>query len=161
MVGGGAVSSHSVSFVFHPFLHLFVDQELQPILWWLIAALAAVIVATSLLTYWCWNKTRLKGAAISNKENELEQLIEEDELGMAPDLSAGNIGYNPLALGARQSGAVPAGNGLLDDKEVIPQNERANVMVEKFEERQQYGPNRTSNIGGVDNDGYEPPAYPL
>ena len=112
------------------------------------------------MTYWCWNKTRVKGAAIDEKANELEQLIEEDELGMAPDLSTGNIGYNPLALGPKHSGPAPSGMAV-DNNELIPQNERANVMVEKFSERQQYGPNHSSNIGAGNDDGYQPPNYRL
>eukprot|EP01084_Bolivina_argentea_P258256 435321_1 len=124
------------------------EKEGKAFIWWLIAALAAILLLVSFLLYKFWWKTRLKGKAITDKENEMQNLIEEEELGMAPDLNQNQIGFNPLALGGQGTGGVGSGNiGMhVDDK--IPENQRANVIVEKFDDRQEYGPQAH---------GYQPP----
>lgn len=131
------------------------ERELEPYIWWIVGALAAFLLIIALLVYWCWNKTRLKGKAIMAKEADLEQLIEEEENGMAPDLNKDEIGYNPLAIRGGAGPNIGSGYASMDRNKEIPKNERANVIVEKFEERVEYG-QRHGQM--VDEDaGYAPP----
>ena len=131
------------------------ERELEPYIWWIVGALAAFLLIIAMLVYWCWNKTRLKGKAIMKKGGELEQLIEEEENGMAPDLNKDQIGYNPLALGGSNSNLI-SGNADMNPNDEIPKNERANVIVEKFDERVEYGPKYGSTVDD-NNGGYNAP----
>ena len=120
-------------------------EEIPAWLWWLIAALVVFLGVLAVLVYWYWFKNKKTGAALQQKQIEIDAEVEINENGWQSGLNPNAVGFNPLATGFNPN--APAGaanpnaplNGGGGGQDFVRPN------VEKTVFREQYGPN-TGNL---------------
>jgi len=116
------------------------ENEIPSWLWWLLVGLIVFLLILAALLYKFWWSKKQSSAALKDKEAELDRAEEENELGFGHDLGAGDVTFNPMATGVPgTSRPADAMGAELNARQQNMQGERADVAVEKFQHREQFG----------------------
>ncbi|ETO30099.1 hypothetical protein RFI_07022 [Reticulomyxa filosa] len=116
------------------------QKEMPKWLWWLIGGLVIFAAILALLGYRYWWKHKQTSGELLETEDQLEHALEENELGFGRDLGIGDVQFNPMATGVPgQTKAPELFGGELDKRSKDASNVRADVAVEKFAHREQFG----------------------
>ena len=138
------------------------ETEFPAWLWWLIAALAVFLIILAWLVYRFWWKNRAGKVELLETEDQLEAAIAEDELGFGNDLGQGNVGFNPLATGnpngMRSGNPQAGGTNPLESNDI---DGRADVAVDKFEQKKQFGQVAPKQYKGYKGGGANDLSQPL
>ncbi|ETO30858.1 hypothetical protein RFI_06262 [Reticulomyxa filosa] len=133
------------------------QKEMPKWLWWLIGGLVIFAAILALLGYRYWWKHKQTSNELLETEDELEHALEENELGFGRDLGVGDVQFNPMATGVPgQAKAPELFGGELDKRGKDAANVRADVAVEKFAHREQFGQQQGMKRGGGGNDLSQP-----
>jgi hypothetical protein len=116
------------------------QKEMPTWLWWLIGALVIFAAILALLGYRYWWKNKQTTQELNETNDELNHAIEENELGFGKDLNVGDVQFNPMATGVPgQKKAPELFGGEIEKRNNDASNVRADVAVEKFAHREQFG----------------------
>jgi len=130
------------------------QKQMPAWLWWLIGALVIFAIILAVLGYRYWWKHKQKSEELVETEDQLEHALEENELGFGKDLGVGDVQFNPMATGVPgQKKAPDLFAGEMEKRNVDASNVRADVAVEKFAHREQFGQQqglKRGNAGGND-----------
>jgi len=124
------------------------DTSYQDWLWYVILAAAVVIAGLSYVAYTWYKNKKMKETDVKNIEKDMEDVIEEQEMGWQPTMDDGEIaGPNPLAQIGGVQKPIPSANAQmgLEENEII--KDVAKVAIEKFDERVEYGQQRGGQTG--------------
>jgi len=125
------------------------QKEFPKWLWWLIGALVIFAAILALLGYRYWWKNKQTSEELVETEDQLEHALEENELGFGKDLAVGDVQFNPMATGVPgQKKAPELFAGEMEKRNVDASNVRADVAVEKFAHREQFGQQQGMKRGG-------------
>jgi hypothetical protein len=118
------------------------EKQMPVWAWILIAAMVLFLALLAWLVYKYWWKQKRTSADLAETENELEHAYKENEDGWAGDLKQGDVTFNPIATGNPNVQTAPQmQTGLMDGDGSGQQIARADVVVEKFNERQEIAGN--------------------
>jgi len=128
------------------------EKNIPDWLWWLIAGLVLLLFLLALLVYRYWYKNKQTGYQLQHTQEELEREIENNDLGFGRDLAVGDVVYNPMATGVPgySRPADPMGTEL-KNRQNADNQERADVQVEKFNHKEQFGQIFQSKRKGDEN----------
>jgi len=116
--------------------------------WYVIAAIALLLAVIGYFVYKWWVNKKMAEAQVTDVQGDIDAVINEQEHGFGNDLGKDNVQFNPLAqpLSHLQKPAnndwttsTKANNGELQEK--------ADVRVEKFNVKQEFGPQTVARRG--------------
>jgi len=111
----------------------------------------------ALLGYRYWWKHKQASQELVETEDQLEQALEENELGFGKDLNVGDVTFNPMATGVPGTSKAPElFGGEMEKRGADSSNLRADVAVEKFAHREQFGQQQGMKRPNAGNDLSEP-----
>eukprot|EP01084_Bolivina_argentea_P272637 464259_1 len=118
------------------------DDSYNDWLWYVIVGAVILLAGLSYVAYIWWKNKKLKEADVAQVEKDMEEVIEEQEKGWQAGDDVIVAPANPLA----QIGGVQRPIGSMGADFTAPQTEKikdvADVGVEKFDERIEYGQQR-------------------
>ena len=125
------------------------DDSYEDWLWYVILAAVVVLAILSYIAYRWWVNKKMKEADVAQVEEDMEAVIEEQEQGWQGATGATIAGANPLAnIGGVSKPAAPYGASL-PHAENAKIKDVANVGVEKFDHRVEYGQQRGDQFGNA------------
>eukprot|EP00483_Globobulimina_turgida_P004366 UN04375 len=121
---------------------IIANESYNDWLWYVIGAAVVVLAGLSYVAYIWWRNKKMKEADVAIVEEDMEAVIEEQELGWQADEGVIIAPANPLAT----IGGVHRPVDTYDAEYNPAANEKikdvANVGIEKFDERVEYGQQR-------------------
>jgi len=133
------------------------DKKIPTWLWWLIGALVIFAALLALLGYRYWWKHKQTSEELLETEDQLENALEENELGFGKDLGVGDVAFNPMATGVPGRAKAPElFGGEVDKRNVDASHVRADVAVEKFQHKEQFGQTQGTRRANGGNDLAQP-----
>jgi len=126
-------------------------------LWWLIGILVVFAAILGLLGYRYWWKHRQSTEELKETNAELDAAQEENEMGFGRDLAVGDVTFNPIATGVPNTMVAPQLQTQPDRAGLIANDGKADVAVEKFKHREEFGQKMPDKRAGGVARGRPPP----
>jgi len=134
------------------------DKKTPTWVWGLIAGLLVLAALMALLGYRYWWKHKQTSEELHETNQELDAAHEENELGFGRDLAQGDVHFNPIATGVPNTTVAPQLNTDQARAGLMAHDGKADVAVEKFKHREEFG-QRMPDKRGAGRPAPPPPSH--